>query len=71
MTLLLRQRKMIAMGSGELFHLTDQKSFHRNIDFPGYPHAFIYNVATMKPMVKRFLLEKEIDISTLHPHHGC
>ena len=54
--------EMIAMGGGELFQLIDQNSLHRNIEFPGHHHASLYNVATMEPLVKGFLLEKGIDI---------
>jgi len=56
--------EMIAMGGGELFHLTDQNSLHRNIDFPGHRHASLYNVATMEPVLKNFLLLSGI---TIHP----
>ena len=48
--------EMIAMGGGDLFRLTDQNSLHRNIDFPGHRHASLYNVATMEPILKNFLL---------------
>jgi len=56
--------EMIAMGGGELFELTDQNSLHRHIDFPGHSHASIYNVARMEPVVKRYLLEKGVQIHT-------
>ena len=52
--------EMIAMGGGEIFQLTDQNSLHRNFDFPGHRHASLYNVATMEPIIKRSLLQKEI-----------
>jgi hypothetical protein len=54
--------EIITMSGGELFQFTDQNSLHRNIDFPGHRHASLYNVATMEPMVKKFLLEKGIQI---------
>jgi len=54
--------EMIAMGGGDLFHLTDQNSLHRGIEFPGHPHSSLYNVATMEPLVKRYLLEKGVEI---------
>ena len=59
--------EMIAMSGGELFRLIDSNTLHRNINFPGHSHASLYNVATMEPKVKRFLLEKgvEIHLSTL------
>ena len=54
--------EMIAMGGGEIFHLIDQNCLHRGIEFPGHPHASLYNVATMEPVVKRFLLGKGVQI---------
>ncbi len=54
--------EMIAMSGGELFQLADQNSLHRHIDFPGHHHASLYNVATMEPFVKKFLLEKGVEI---------
>ncbi len=54
--------EMIAMGGGELFHLTDQNALHRDIEFPGHHHASLYNVATMEPIVKKSLIEKGIQI---------
>ena len=54
--------EMLAMSGGELFQLTDRNSLHRNIDFPGHAHASLYNVATMEPLVRRFLLEKGVEI---------
>jgi hypothetical protein len=54
--------EIIAMGGGELFQLTDQNAIHRGIDFPGHHHASLYNVATMEPLVKKFLLERGVDI---------
>jgi hypothetical protein len=54
--------EMIAMGGGVLFQLADQNSLHRGIEFPGHPHANLYNVATMEPLVKRLLLGKGVEI---------
>jgi len=54
--------EMVAMSGGELFQLTDENSLHRDIEFPGHPHASLYNVATMEPLVKRYLLERGIKI---------
>jgi len=54
--------EMIAMGGGELFQLIDLNTLHREIDFPGHHHASLYNVATMEPLVKTFLLQKGIHI---------
>jgi threonine dehydrogenase-like Zn-dependent dehydrogenase len=54
--------EMIAMAGGELLQLADQNSLHRDIEFPDNRHASLYNVATMEPLVKNFLLEKGIEI---------
>ena len=54
--------EMVAMSGGELFQLTDTNSLHRNIDFPGHRHASLYNVATMEPIVKNFLVRAGVDI---------
>ena len=56
--------EMLAMSGGELFQLADQNSLHRDIDFPGHQHASLYNVATMEPVMKRFLLNMGIHIQT-------
>ena len=55
--------EMIAMSGGELFQQTDQNSLHRRIEFPGHHHASLYNVATMEPIVKKFLLQRQIEIN--------
>jgi hypothetical protein len=54
--------EMITMSAGELFQLTDQNSLHRGIEFPGHRHASLYNVATMEPIVRSFLLQKGIEM---------
>lgn len=54
--------EMMAMSAGEIFELTDQNSLHRHIDFPGHHHASLYNVATIEPIIKNFLLQKSIEI---------
>lgn len=52
----------LAMGGGEIFNLIDQNSLHRNIEFPGHKHTSLYNVASMEPIVKNFLLKKGIEM---------
>jgi hypothetical protein len=54
--------EMIAMGGGDLFELTDANSLHRNIEFPGHPHASLYNVATMEPLVKAHLESRGVEL---------
>lgn len=54
--------EMLAMGGGELFELADANALHRNIEFPGHPHASLYNVATMEPLVRAYLESKGVEI---------
>ncbi len=56
--------EMIAMGGGDIFHLTDKNTLHPGIDFPGHRHSWLYNVATMEPVVKRYLLGMNIALET-------
>lgn len=57
--------EMIAMGGGDLFHLTDGNTRHANITFPGHAHAYLYDVGRMEPIVRRFLLERDVEVWTI------
>lgn len=52
--------EMIAMGGGELFNICDNLSRHKNIQFPGHEHAWLYDVNKIEGEVSRKL--KELDI---------
>jgi len=54
--------EMIAMGGGEIFQLIDGNMLHKDIEFPGHRHASLYNVATMEPVIRGYLLEKGVKI---------
>ncbi len=54
--------EMIAMGGGDLFEVCDHNSRHVNFSFPGHKHASLYDVAKIEPAVKRYLLEKGVEI---------
>jgi len=54
--------EMIAMGGGELFQLADQVARHTNVEFPGHKHASLYDVALMEPTVRRYLLERGVEL---------
>lgn len=54
--------EMIAMSGGEIFTVIDSNLLHKNIEFPGHKHASLYNVSTMEPKIKRFLLERGVNI---------
>src|SRR3970282_2485264 len=46
--------QMIAMGGGDLFHLTDGNTPHANITFPSHAHASLYDVGRMETIRRRF-----------------
>ena len=54
--------EMIAMSGGEIFQVIDANLVHKNIEFPGHAHASLYDVSTMEPIIKRFLLSQGIHI---------
>ena len=54
--------ELIAMSGGELFKVIDGNLLHKNIEFPGHRHASLYNVATMEPLIKKFLQENGVEI---------
>ncbi len=54
--------EMIAMGGGDLFHLMDKAARHKDVEFPGHHHASLYDVCLMEPMVRRYLIEKGVDV---------
>ena len=56
--------EMIAMGGGEIFRLIDGNVLHKGIRFPGHDHASLYNVGTMEPLVKEYLLKRGVKILT-------
>ena len=57
--------EMIAMGGGDLFHLMDRASRHKDIEFPGHKHASLYDVCLMEPMVRRYILELGIELGMI------
>ena len=56
--------EMIAMGAGDLFHLTDANTRHAGINFPGHEHAWLYDVGRMEAIVRRHLIALGIDVRT-------
>lgn len=52
----------IAMGSGELFEITDRLSTHKNVDFPGHRHASFYDTGRAEPEVRRLLRKLGVEI---------
>lgn len=54
--------ELIALGAGDLINLTDKATRHKNIDFPGHEHAWLYDVNIIEPMVKEYVEEMGIKI---------
>ncbi|WP_040211826.1 FAD-dependent oxidoreductase [Clostridium polynesiense] len=54
--------ELIEMGAGELIGITDELSRHKNIDFPGHKHAWLYDVNKIEPVVKDLLQDMGINI---------
>ncbi|WP_102400834.1 FAD-dependent oxidoreductase [Haloimpatiens massiliensis] len=57
--------EIIALGAGDLIDLTDENSTHRNIEFPGHDHAWLYNVNKIEPAVKNHLLDMGINLNLI------
>ena len=56
--------EMIALGGGDLFKITDNCSRHKNVNFPGHAHAWLYDVFKIEPEVKRYIKSLGIEIKT-------
>lgn len=57
--------EIIALGAGDLIGLTDMNSTHRNIEFPGHNHAWLYNVNKIEPAVKNYLINMGINLNLI------
>lgn len=55
--------ELIALGAGDLIHITDETSRHKNIDFPGHKHAWLYDVNKIEPEVRSYVESLGIDIN--------
>ncbi|MEG0306360.1 MAG: FAD-dependent oxidoreductase [Clostridium sp.] len=54
--------ELIALGAGDLIKITDANTLHKNIDFPGHKHAWLYNVNRIEPAVKRYVIDMGIKL---------
>lgn len=52
----------VALLGNPIFELLDNNSLHKNIEFPGHKHASLYNVWSMEPIIKKYLLKIGVDI---------
>ncbi|RBP68927.1 glucose inhibited division protein A [Alkalibaculum bacchi] len=54
--------ELIALGAGDLISITDKATRHKNIDFPGHEHAWLYDINIIEPMVKKYVENMGIKI---------
>jgi len=58
-------QELINLGAGDLINITDEYSRHKNIDFPGHKHAWLYDVNKIEPIVRRHLKEMGIKLNMI------
>jgi hypothetical protein len=54
--------ELICMGAGDLIQLTDKYSRHKDIDFPGHKHAWLYDVNVIEAEVLKYLKDMGIQV---------
>lgn len=54
--------EMIAMGAGDLFQVCDAVSRHRDFEFPGHRHAWLYDVGRIESAVNEALLAAGVEV---------
>ncbi|KGM94853.1 FAD-dependent oxidoreductase [Clostridium novyi A str. 4552] len=54
--------ELIALGAGDLINITDKNTRHKNINFPGHEHAWLYDVNLIEAEVRNYLIDIGIDI---------
>jgi hypothetical protein len=57
--------ELINLGAGDLIHITDANTRHKNIDFPEHKHAWLCDVSKIEPEVRRYLLNMGIEINLM------
>lgn len=57
--------ELIAMGGGDLIEICDRVSRHKNIEFPGHSHAYLYDVNVIEGEVSRYVKKLGINIHVI------
>ncbi|MBC8059660.1 MAG: FAD-dependent oxidoreductase [Clostridiaceae bacterium] len=57
--------ELINLGAGELFHITDDNTKHKNLDFPHHKHSSLYDVGKVEPEVTKLLLNMGIQVNLI------
>lgn len=55
--------ELINLGAGDLINITDKNTRHRNIEFPGHGHAWLYDVNKIEPEVREHLIGLGIELN--------
>lgn len=54
--------ELMALGAGDLIEITDRAARHKNVNFPGHKHAYLYDVAKVEAMVRKKLKEMGVHL---------
>ncbi len=54
--------ELINLGAGDLIKITDSHTRHKNINFPGHEHAWLYDVNLVEPSVRNHLQSMGIEL---------
>ncbi len=57
--------ELLALGAGDLINITDSNTRHKDIDFPGHKHAWLYDVNKIEPAVRRYLKDMDIELNMI------
>ncbi|KYH29841.1 MULTISPECIES: FAD-dependent oxidoreductase [Clostridium] len=57
--------ELIALGAGDLINITDKNSRHKNINFPGHEHAWLYDVNRIEAEVRKYLEDMNIELKLI------
>ncbi|MBU3214160.1 FAD-dependent oxidoreductase [Clostridium estertheticum] len=57
--------ELIALGAGELIHVTDENSRHKNVEFPAHKNAWFYDVNKIEPAVVKCLKDMDIELNMI------
>lgn len=57
--------EIMALGAGDLINITDSLTRHKNLDFPGHKHAWLYDVNKIEPAVRKYILDKGIKLNLI------
>ncbi len=57
--------EITALGAGDLINITDSLTRHKNLDFPGHKHAWLYDVNKIEPAVRKYILSKGIKLKLI------